>query len=300
MAIFDSLIARSIPLVPKPIVWRIARRYIAGVDLQDAIRVIRGLADRGLRATVDILGENVTSAEETIEARNTYELVLRKLHEEGLPAGISVKLTQMGLRLDPALARANIVHLALLAAGFGRFVRIDMEDSTTTTATLDLYRELAPRHPNVGIVLQAYLRRTIDDVSGLTQSATQKPDVRICKGIYVEPDNIALQEFEEIRRNFLKSLKILLQGGGRVAVATHDPFLVDESLKLCKEFDPAGTRHEFQMLYGVGEDLWGRILSGGHKIRIYVPFGHHWYAYSIRRLKENPKIAGYVFRAIFS
>jgi proline dehydrogenase len=291
MSVLDALIARTLPWIPRPIVWRVARRYIAGERLDDAARVIALLKARDLSATVDFLGEGVRRPEDADGARQAYAAALERLHADNLPSGISVKLTQLGLGIDPDLARANVESLAGLARKLGRFVRIDMEDSSTTDATIALYRHLRARFDNVGIVLQAYLRRTLDDAQALLPLS---PDIRICKGIYAEPAELAYQDREEVRESFLKLLRTLLRGGGRVAIATHDPYLVDQGLALLREAEHG--RHEFQMLLGVGHELRDRILSARARLRVYVPFGREWYPYSLRRLRENPRIAGYVFR----
>ena len=295
MRVLDSVIARTLPFIPRRLVWRVARRYIAGLELEDAARVIEDLSRRGLRSTVDVLGENVTGREETIGAREAYCAVLARLQSGGFPAGISIKLTQLGLKLDPSLARQNLEVILDRAGALGRFVRIDMEDSSTTDETIRIYREVKERHPRVGLVLQAYLRRTESDAAALLPV---KPDIRICKGIYSEPAGIAFHGHEEIRQNYLRILKLLLESDARVAIATHDPDLIERALRLTERLDPRSERHEFQMLLGVGEKLWDGLIAAGHRLRIYIPFGRHWYPYSIRRLRENPRIAGYVFRSL--
>ncbi len=297
MRLLDSVIARSLPVVPRPIVWKIARKYIAGLDLDSAARAVAGLKARGVRATLDVLGENAAGRDETTRVRDEYAKVLERIRADDLPSGISVKLTHLGLKVDPDLAFSNLLFLVEQAQAAGRFLRIDMEDSPTTDATLSLYRRVRQRQPNVGTVLQAYLRRTCDDAAAL---AAEGADIRLCKGIYTEPASIAFHDPDEIRESYLRALRIFLERRARVAIATHDAFLVDAALRMCGELDPHNERHEFQMLYGVGEHLWPRLLSGGHKIRIYVPFGPEWYAYSLRRLRENPRIAGYVLRGLFS
>lgn len=296
MGVFNALIARAIPLIPRSLVWRVARRYIAGLELGDAARLIQGLKNRGFFATVDLLGENVTSREEAIRARDAYCAIINRLHEDNLPAGISVKPTQLGLRIDPAIARENLEFIASHAADRSRFVRIDMEDSSTTDSTVSLYRELRGRFTNVGMALQSYLHRSYDDARALLPL---HPDIRICKGIYREPARLALQGHEEIRQSFLRILQLLLSEGARVAIATHDEFLIEEGLRICRELGVKPEQVEFQMLLGVGDKLWPRITASGYRIRIYVPFGKSWYAYSVRRLRENPKIAGYVLRGLF-
>ena len=273
---------------------RLSDRYIAGPELADAVAVVRELNAAGKKATLDVLGEEVVSAEEAVAIRDEYELAMTTIEAEGLDANVSVKPTGLGLAVDPELCAESVRALARIAAGHGRFVRMDMEDSSTTTATLDLYRRLrADGHDNVGIVLQAMLRRTLDDVAEL---AGLDPNVRVCKGIYVEPAEIAYQGDDAIRFNFVQTISALWASGAKVAVATHDDALVAKALELIREGGLGFERYEFQLLLGVRGELADELVAGGHTVRIYVPYGQKWYEYSLRRLQENPKIAGYVAR----
>ena len=239
-------------------------------------------------ATVDVLGEEVSSVEEAGEIAAAYRAVLARIDEEGLDANVSVKLTGLGLELDEKLAHKNLEHVVDHAAGLGNFVRIDMEDSSTTDAALRLYGELrASGRSNVGVVLQAYLRRTLSDVPGLE-------NVRLCKGIYVEPLSVAFQDPDEIRGSFLATLDALFDQGAYVGIATHDEVLIGEALRRIAARGLAPEQVEFQMLLGVRPHRGDEIVRSGHRLRVYVPFGTHWYEYSIRRLQENPKLAGYV------
>jgi proline dehydrogenase len=216
---------------------------------------------------------------------------------ESLDANVSVKLTALGLKVDPELCAESVRSLARKAAEHKRFVRIDMEDSSTTTATLDLYRRLrAEGFDNLGIVLQAMLRRTLDDVLEL---AELEPNVRVCKGIYVEPVELAYQGDEAVRFSFVETMSALWERGAKVAVATHDEALVAQALGLIEERELGPERYEFQLLLGVREELADELVRGGHTVRIYVPYGRKWYEYSLRRLQENPKIAGYAARDTF-
>ena len=292
MALFDRAIARMLPAVPKPVVRRLSARYIAGEELGDAIGAVRTLNAVGKKATLDVLGEEVDSSEEALEIRAEYERALAELEVQGLDANVSVKLTALGLNVDPALCGEAVRALVGAAGESGRFVRIDMEDSSTTTATLDLYRELrAEGHENVGIVLQSMLRRTMDDVHELLEL---RPNVRVCKGIYLEPADVAYQGADTVRFNFAEAVAALLDGGAKVAVATHDDWVVSEALALIEERNLGFDRYEFQLLLGVKEELADDLVRGGHTVRIYVPYGRQWYEYSLRRLQENPRIAGYV------
>lgn len=275
---------------------RLSDRYIAGAELEDAVATVRALNVVGKKATLDVLGEEVANADESKAIRAEYERAMETIEAEGLDANVSVKLTALGLHVDPELCAESVRTLARLAAGHDRFVRIDMEDSSTTTATLDLYRELrAEGHENVGIVLQAMLRRTMDDVHELLEL---RPNVRVCKGIYLEPAKLAYQGYDTVRFNFAEVVAALLEGGAKVAVATHDDALVAKALELIREHGLGHERYEFQLLLGVREELADELVRGGHTVRIYVPYGQKWYEYSLRRLQENPKLAGYAARDV--
>jgi len=277
-------------------VRRLSDRYIAGPELADAIDTVRALNEAGRKATLDVLGEEVATADEALAIRAEYEQAMTAIEDEGVDANVSVKLTGLGLKVDPELCAESVRALVEIAAGHGRFVRIDMEDSSTTAATLDLYRELrAEGHLNVGIVLQAMLRRTLDDVGELVEL---QPNVRVCKGIYVEPADIAYQGDEAVRFNFVETIAALWEGGAKVAVATHDGALVAKALELIRDRGLGLERYEFQLLLGVREELADELVRGGHTVRIYVPYGRKWYEYSLRRLQENPKLAGYVARDV--
>ena len=292
MALFDRAIVKALPAVPRPVVQRLSSRYIAGPSLDDAARVVRRLNGKGKLATVDVLGEEITSADEARAIAGQYVDALARFDAEDLDANVSVKLTAFGLELDPELCRENLEAVVVDAAARGRFVRIDMEDSSTTDRTLELYRDLrGDGHENVGVVLQAYLRRTLGDIPGLH-------NVRLCKGIYVEPPELAYREFEAVRANFVLCLQQLVEQGAYVAIATHDEYLLGESLRIVREAGLAHDRYEFQMLLGVRSERADELVADGHKVRVYVPYGTHWYEYSVRRLQENPKIAGYVARDV--
>ncbi|MGH3041453.1 MAG: proline dehydrogenase family protein [Gaiellaceae bacterium] len=294
MALLDRAIARVLPAVPRPVVRRLSDRYIAGAELADAVDAVSSLNRAGKTATLDVLGEEVSTAEDAQAIRAEYEQAMAAIEDEGLDANVSVKLTGLGLNVDAELCAENLRTLVRAAATNGRFVRIDMEDSSTTTATLDLYRRLrAEGHDNVGIVLQAMLRRTLDDVHEL---GGLQPNVRVCKGIYVEPSEIAYLGDEAIRFNFEETIAALWEAGAKVAVATHDDVLVEKALDLIREHGLGLERYEFQLLLGVREELADELVRGGHIVRIYVPYGRKWYEYSLRRLQENPKMAGYVAR----
>jgi len=290
LAIFDRAIVRLLPAVPRPVVQKLSARYIAGPELKDARETVRELNAEGKVATIDVLGEEITTEEEAAAIVRAYQDVFADIERCGLQSGVSVKLTGLGLKLAYDLCRDNLRTVVEDAASRGNFVRIDMEDSSTTDDTLRLYRELREAgHDNVGIVLQAMLRRTSSDVAAL---AELKPSVRLCKGIYVEPADVAFQEYEAVRASYVRALESLLEAGCYVGIATHDEWLLDEARGLVSGL--AHDEYEFQMLLGVRPGRGNALVAEGHKLRIYVPFGRHWYEYSLRRLQENPSIAGYI------
>ncbi len=291
MAVLDRAIVWLLPAIPKGVVRRLSSRYIAGPSLDDAMRVVGRLNAKGKLATVDVLGEEITTPDEARAITGQYHDVLARIDEEGLDANVSVKLTGLGLELDLDLCRETLEAVVIDAAARGNFVRIDMEDSSTTDRALELFRSLhAAGHENVGAVLQSYLRRTSGDLAGLD-------NVRLCKGIYVEPEEIAFHDADEVRANFVRCLETLVHQGAYVGIATHDEHLIGEALRIVRDLPP--ERYEFQMLLGVRPDRADELVAAGHRLRVYVPYGTHWYRYSVRRLQENPKMAGYVAADIF-
>ncbi|MDH7515938.1 MAG: proline dehydrogenase family protein [Bacteroidota bacterium] len=298
MAILSSLIARSLPLVPKPIVWHFARPYIAGRTLEDGIRVVRDLNARGIMATMDVLGESVRTREESLHMRAQCAEVLRTIDRERLDSNLSLKPTQMGLSFDISFCEENIRFLCEIAREQGNFVRIDMEDHPTTDATLRMYERLRRDYQgHVGTVVQAYMRRSENDIRTLL--AGGPTNLRLCKGIYIEPVSIAYRDREEVRDNFSRLLRILFEGGAYVGIATHDDVLIERALALVREFKLQRNDYEFQMLLGVRPRRRDELVAMGHRLRVYVPFGEQWYAYSTRRLKENPNVAMHIVKAVF-
>ncbi len=295
MSLLDRAVAAAVPRLPRSLVGAVARRYIAGESMDAALDLTARLNRLGMTTTMDVLGENVIRLDEASRTVDAYVALLLALEERRLDGNISVKPTHVGLKLDPKVCARNFRILVDQAAAVRRFVRIDMEDSSTTSDTLDLYRELRETHTNVGVVLQAYMRRSAKDARDLARMGAS---VRVCKGIYREPADIALQDREAINASFLELTEVLLSAGCRVAIATHDAAVVEGALLILKRLGGCAGRYEFQMLLGVTERLRDRLVAAGHPMRVYVPFGHEWYAYSVRRLRENPRIAGHVFRAL--
>jgi len=295
VSLLDSALVRLLPAVPKPVVQLFSSRYIAGATLADAVACVRDLNAGGKMATVDVLGEEITREDETRAIAQAYRNVFAAIDEAGLDSNVSVKLTALGLDLSYELCHENLLEVVRTAGGFGNFVRIDMEDSSTTDDTLRLYRQLREEgHDNLGIVLQARLRRTLDDVETL---ADLRPSVRLCKGIYLEPLSIAFTDYEAVRAHFLRCLDALFDAGCYVGVATHDEWLIGQSLDRISQRGLGPLEYELQMLLGVREARRDELVEEGHRLRVYVPFGEHWYRYSLRRLQENPAMAGTIARA---
>ena len=292
MALLDRALVRLLPAVPKPVVRRISERYIAGTELDDALRVVYQLNAEGKMATIDVLGEEIASPDEARAIAAAYRETFEALERGRLDSNVSVKPTALGLDLDFSLCKKNLRQLVHRARVRGSFVRIDMEDASTTDATLRLYRELREEGPeNVGIVLQASLKRTLADVDSV---ADIKPSVRLCKGIYVESPEIQFRDFHAVQASFVSALDALFDVGCYVGIATHDDWLLGEARRMIEERALPREAYEFQMLLGVRPELGDALVEEGHRLRIYVPFGAYWYEYSLRRLQENPSIAGYI------
>lgn len=296
MSILDRLIASSLPFVPKPLVGYFARPYIAGETLDDQALVVRSLNEQGFLAATGILGEFVEQREEAEEAVTDYQNALSRIERDKLDSNIHIKLTHLGLKIDKEFCYQNVRRLVEFARDRSNFVRIDMEDSSCTDDTLEIFYRLREEFQNVGAVLQAYLKRSLEDARKLTRV---KANVRVCKGIYIEPPAIAYRDRDEIRSSFVSLLEELLGAGCYVGIATHDQKLVLESYRLIERLALGTSQYEFQMLLGVTPGLRGRIRDAGHHLRVAVPFGPAWYPYSLRRFRENPSIAGYVFKALF-
>jgi proline dehydrogenase len=297
MSVFNRMLVTGLPAVPKPIVGRVASRYVAGEDLADAVRVVRALNQQGAMATVDVLGEEVSEREKATAAVEEYLRVFEAIDREKIDSNVSIKLTMLGLKIDEGFCRDNVARIVETAKRFNNFVRIDMEDHTTTDATIRIYRELHARYGNLGVVLQAYMRRTLRDIEELPQ---QGASVRLCKGIYVEPRRVAWKGYETVRHNYVQALDKLFTQGVYVGIATHDEYLTCAASALIDKHGLTRDQYEFQMLLGVDEELRRILIESGHRLRVYVPYGRDWYAYSIRRLRENPEVARHVLRAMMS
>ena len=295
MSAFNRVLVTGLPAVPKPIVGRVASRYVAGETLDDAVRVVRSLNEQGAMATVDVLGEEVHERQKATAAVEEYLHVFEAIAREKIDSNVSIKLTLLGLKIDEGFCRDNVARIAETAKRYGNFVRIDMEDSTCTDATLRIYRELQDRYGNLGVVLQAYMRRTLADIDGLPDEGA---NVRLCKGIYVEPRRIAWKGYETVRANFVAALEKLILRGIYVGIATHDEYLACQATAIVDKHGLEPHQYEFQMLLGVDEELRRILIAAGHRLRVYVPYGRDWYPYSIRRLRENPEVARHVLKAL--
>jgi proline dehydrogenase len=297
VSLFNALIVQVVQLMPKSVVGFFSKKYIAGESLEHGIKVVKELNAKGIHATMDVLGESVTNKEEAVAAKNSCIETLEAIQKHKLRANLSIKPTQMGLAIDEDFAYEQVIELVKKAQEINNFVRIDMEDSPYTDITINLFKRIYEKYKNVGIVLQSYLKRTYDDVVILNKLGT---NYRLCKGIYVEPPTISYKDRQAVRDSFMRALKEMFKNGNYVGIATHDKYLIEESYKLIKEMKIPKDKFEFQMLLGVREDLRDKINNDGYKVRIYVPFGSDWYAYSLRRLKENPSMAGHIFKSIIS
>ena len=304
MNVFNQAVTWLLPVIPKPIVRKVSERYIAGSTLDDALTTLRSLNAKGAMATVDVLGEFIQTLGEAQKNTRYCCEVIRRIHRDGLQGNLSIKLTSLGLAIDTSACETNVREILVTARENGNmFVRMDMENSPYTTLTIDLYRKLRKEFTNVGVVLQSYLRRTPNDVDSLlTEGAASgiRTNVRLCKGIYFEAEAIAFEERKEVQDNYLKCLEKLLAAGAYVGIATHDDFLINGAKQLIKEYGLRKEEFEFQMLLGVRENVRDALIREGFHLRVYVPFGEDWYGYSIRRLKENPKMAGYIVKAVLT
>lgn len=296
MHFLNKLVVSIVKLMPNSVVWLFSKRYIAGVNLEGAVNLVKSLNEKGIYATVDVLGEAINNKEEALEDKSKCIEVIEAIKNYNLMANLSIKPTQVGLGLDEEFAFEQVKELVEKAKEMNNFLRIDMEDSPYTDSTIRLYKRLREKYSNVGIVIQSYLKRSFNDVVDLSKLNT---NFRLCKGIYIEPAEIAFKDKQKIRDNYIKILKEMFSICSYVGIATHDEYLINESYRLIKEMNIPKDKFEFQMLLGVREDLRDKINNDGYKIRIYVPFGKDWYKYSIRRLQENPEIAGHVFKNIF-
>lgn len=298
----NKILADALPYMPKKLIWIFSKRYIAGETIEDGLNACRQLNKEGIEVTVDLLGEFITTIEQAHENKNKYIEIIERFTSEGIVGNFSLKPTMFGLLINKEVCFANIEEVVKKAAEKKNFIRIDMEDSQCVDMELELFRKLQQKYPaHVGLVLQAYMRRTKNDLLDMNNIHVNGTPLnfRLCKGIYNESKEIAYKAFEEIREHYLDDLRYMLENNMYVGIATHDKYLVDNALKIIKEKKIPKSKYEFQMLYGVTPELRSSIVKQGHKMRVYVPFGKDWFGYSTRRLKENPKMASHIVKALF-
>jgi proline dehydrogenase len=297
----NRLIANALPLLPERLVWLFSRSYIAGETVDDAMSACRALNADGIKTTIDILGEFIQNLDEAEKNCDEYLALIDIAQQTGIDGNYSVKPTMFGLLIDAEACYVHIRGIVAKAAGYGNFIRIDMEDSDCVDLEICLFRRLKAEFPgSVGLVVQAYLRRTLEDLKDFMDihAPTVPLNFRLCKGIYAEPGRIAFQHHDEINAHFLEDLEFMLQNGIYPGIATHDRALVDGALTLIDRYDVPRDRYEFQMLYGVAPELRRSLIDAGHTMRVYVPYGRHWFGYSTRRLKENPKIVNSIVKSL--
>jgi proline dehydrogenase len=298
----NKMIAGLLPHMPKKLVWMFSKEYIAGETLEEAIVNAKKLNAEGILTTIDILGEFITTLDEARANKEEYLEVIEAAEKAGVEGNYSLKPTFFGLLLDKDVAYQHIREVVAKAASYNNFIRVDMEDSPCTDMEIELYRKLKDEFPgNVGLVVQAYLKRTHQDIEDMKDiNDPEHPvNLRVCKGIYIEPEEIVYENYHQINSNFLADVEYMFQQGMYPAIATHDLPVVEGSYKLIEKYKVSKDKYEFQMLYGVTPALRKSIMDKGHRMRVYVPFGKQWFGYSTRRLKENPKMAGVVIKALF-
>ena len=294
----NNILASSVSVMPKWFIKLFSKSYIAGHRPKEVIDIVKNLNSQGFSATIDILGEHINSQAKTNSVTNEYIQIYNDIAKNSVDSNISVKPTHIGLDISMDLALENFKILINKASESSNFLRIDMENSKNTDSTFKIYNDLFKIYPRVGVVLQAYLKRSIADIEKLAGPGF---NARICKGIYKENKNIAYQDPEDISKNFLAMAKAMLAKNSYACYATHDLQLIDELVSLTKEMDADTSKFEFQVLYGVPmKGKLDELLKSGYKVRVYVPYGPDWYDYSIRRIKENPNIAGYVIKNLFT
>ena len=299
---FNKFIAAILPFFPKKFIWIFSRSYISGETVEDAVRISKDFNSKKIRVTLDVLGEFIKTLEEADNNKREYLNLIDISNKNGIDGNVSLKPTSFGLLLDKEICYNHIREIVAKAASYNGFIRIDMEDSPCTDMEIELFRKLKVEFPgNVGLVLQSYLRRTHRDIENLMDlhNSTYPLNFRLCKGIYVEPEAIAYKKYEEINSHYLEDLEFMLKNKIYAAIATHDKPLIEGAYRLIAKYNVPDNLYEFQMLYGVTPKLRDKIVADGHNMRIYVPFGKQWFGYSTRRLKENPKMASHIIKAIF-
>ncbi|NCO56129.1 MAG: proline dehydrogenase [Bacteroidetes bacterium] len=299
---FNKLMALILPYMPQKFVWFFSKRYVAGKSLDEAINSCKELNKQGVKITIDVLGEFITKLHEAEQNKNEYLNVIEEIQKNKIDGNFSLKPSMFGLLINKDICYNNIREIVAMAAKYDNFVRVDMEDTKCTDLEIELFRKLKSEFPNnVGLVVQAYLKRTLNDITGLLDLNTPESPVnlRLCKGIYNEPKELAFKLYDEVKQNYLLNLEFILKNNIYAGIATHDKSLVENAFNLLEKHNISENKYEFQMLLGVTPELRKSIVAQGHTMRVYVPFGTKWFAYCTRRLKENPKMAGMIIKAIF-
>jgi proline dehydrogenase len=299
---FNKLIAAILPYFPKKFIWIFSKSYISGETIDDAMRVSKELNSKNIKVTLDVLGEFIKTLDEAESNKEEYINLMEVSLKNKIDGNFSLKPTSFGLLIDKEICYNHIREIVAKAATFNGFIRIDMEDSPCTDDEIVLFRKLKAEFPaNVGLVIQAYLRRTLKDLEQMLD--LNNPDMplnfRLCKGIYVEHESIAYKKYEEINQHYLEDLEFMFRNKIYAGIATHDKPLIEGAINLIKKYNVPKELYEFQMLYGVTPKLRDSIVNGGYVMRVYVPFGKQWFGYSTRRLQENPKMASHIIKAIF-
>jgi proline dehydrogenase len=297
MGILNSLVVGSAPLLPKFMIGKIASVYVAGDKLEDGLELAKKLNSKGFSATLDILGEEVTNRKQTNLVRNSYCDLLDGIANWGIDCNVSLKLTALGLKMDEELCWDNLSVVLDKAKEYDNFIRLDMENSEVTDATIRMCKKGQDYYSKCGTVLQAYMKRTLDDIDDLN---SHNANIRLCKGAYKESEELAYQGYQEIRDNYLIGAEKMMDNGIYIGIATHDQWLIKNLEKLIEKKNYSKSKYEFQALSGVPIDkVLERLIKQGHKVRYYIPYGPEWYAYSLRRMRENPDIWKDTLKAFF-
>ena len=297
MKLINNLIIQILPFLPKFLVKIVASPYIAGITDEEMLQNVEKLNQKGFKVAIDILGEHVQTENEAKEVTNRYVAIYDEISKRNLLANLSIKLTHIGQDLGLDIVEKNLSKLVEAAKKNNNFLRLDMENAPYTSETIKLYKEMFNHYNQIGIVIQAYLHRSIDDIKVLSND---KFNVRICKGIYVEDPSLVLNDYNDIRDNYISLVKESLNNGSYVGIATHDEFLIDSLYSWILEKNISKDRYEFQVLHGVPmQKKLKKLMDDGNTVRVYLPYGDNWYDYSVRRLKENPKMAGYIIKNLF-
>ena len=298
MKLINNLIIQIIPFLPKFFVKIVASPYIAGITDEEMLENVKKLNDKGFKVAIDILGEHVKTKDEATAVTNRYANLYNEITNRKLQANISIKLTHIGQDLGQNFVQNNLFKLVEAAKNNNNFLRLDMENTPYTDQTIKLYEIMKEKYDKIGIVIQSYLKRSMSDIERL---ADKNFNVRICKGIYVEDEELVFNDYSLIRESFIELVKKCLEKGTYVGIATHDEYLIDNIYSWIIENDISKNKYEFQVLHGVPmQKKLKKLINEGNTVRVYLPYGDNWYDYSVRRLKENPKMAGYIIKNLFS